>query len=118
MPRDLGDVELREPAFWILTALARGRRHGYGVIDDARRLSDGRVELRVATLYASLERLVADGLIAADGDEIHDGRVRRYFRITDDGVARLGLEADRLAASAAAARASLDAPRVHRAVFA
>jgi PadR family transcriptional regulator PadR len=102
-------AELREPAFWILTVLARGRRHGYGVIDEARQLSDGRIDLRVATLYASLDRLVDDGLILADGDEIHDGRVRRYFRITEAGSERLRLEAERLAASAAAARASLAA---------
>lgn len=114
----MASTELREPAFWILTVLARGRRHGYGVIDDARQLSDGRVDLRVATLYTTLDRLVADGLILADGDEIHDGRVRRYFRITDEGAARLGAEAERLAASAAAAKASLSAPRAQRAVLA
>jgi PadR family transcriptional regulator PadR len=104
-------TELREPAFWILTVLARGRRHGYGIIEEARQLSNGRVDLRVATLYTTLERMVVDRLITADGDEIHDGRVRRYFRITDLGEETLRVDAERLAAKASAARASLKVAR-------
>lgn len=109
---------LREPTFWILTALARGRRHGYGMIEDVRAQSSGNVELRVATLYSALDRLADEGLIEVDGDEIHEGRARRYFRITGAGLERLRVEADRLASSAAAARASLDAAGGQSVVFA
>ena len=43
----------------------------------------GESELKVATLYAALERLEREGLVAVDGDEAVDGRLRRYFRLTD-----------------------------------
>jgi PadR family transcriptional regulator PadR len=113
----MSPLELREPAFWILTVLARGRRHGYGIIEEARRLSGGRVVLRVATLYTTLERMAADQLIAADGDEIHDGRVRRHFRITDLGEETLRVDAERLAANTSAARAALKVARGQQVAF-
>ena len=99
--------ELREPTFWVLTALAGGRRHGYALIQEASDLSDGRVQLKVPTLYAALERLGEQGLVAPDGDELVDGRTRRYFRLTDEGAARLSTEVARMQASARAAAARL-----------
>jgi len=45
-------VTLREPTFLILTSLASGPRHGYGIIQDIADLSDGRVRLRAGTLRA------------------------------------------------------------------
>ena len=50
-------TELRDSTFWILTVLSQGRRHGYALMQEARELSDGRVDLKVATLYAALDRL-------------------------------------------------------------
>ncbi|WP_085370270.1 PadR family transcriptional regulator [Leifsonia sp. NCR5] len=99
--------ELREPTFYVLAALADGRKHGYGIIKDTVELSGGRISLNVGTLYSALERLSGDGLVARDGEEVVDGRLRRYFRLTDDGAALLAEEADRLAARAASARERL-----------
>ena len=99
--------ELREPTFFVLAALAGGRKHGYAIIKDARDLSGGRVTLNVGTLYSALERLSGDGLVARDSEEVVDGRLRRYFRLTDDGAALLAEEADRLEARAASARERL-----------
>jgi DNA-binding PadR family transcriptional regulator len=99
--------ELREPSFWVLTALAAGRSHGYALIQETRSLSSGRVDLKVPTLYAALDRLRQQDLVAADGDEVTDGRLRRYFRLTDAGATRLSLEVDRLEANARAAKARL-----------
>jgi DNA-binding PadR family transcriptional regulator len=99
--------ELREPSFWILTALAAGRNHGYALIQETAALSSDRVELKVPTLYAALDRLRDEGLVANDGDEVIDGRLRRYFRLTDDGVTRLADEIERLEANARQARARL-----------
>jgi PadR family transcriptional regulator PadR len=48
-------------------------------------LSQGRVRLRAGTLYAALDRLVAEGLVVASGEEVVDGRLRRYYRLTDEG---------------------------------
>lgn len=98
---------MREPTFWVLTVLAAGRRHGYALMQEARDLSGGRVDLKVATLYAALERLVTEGLIAVDGDETVDGRVRRYFRLTDAGAERLASEVARLESNARQAASRL-----------
>ena len=92
--------EMREPTFFVLASLADGRKHGYGIIKDAETLSDGRVTLKVGTLYAALERLQADGLVAAAGDEIVAGRLRRYFELTDAGAASLQAESERQASNA------------------
>lgn len=102
-------AEMREPTFWVLTALTGGRRHGYALIEGARELSGGRVKLKVATLYAALDRLAQSGLVAVDGDEVVDGRTRRYFRLTDRGAAELAAEVARLQANADQARARLRA---------
>ena len=94
---------MQEPTFLIMTALAAGAQHGYGIMTDVTRISDGRVRLRAGTLYAALDRLKADGLVTSDHDEIVDGRLRRYYRITDTGTEQLATEVRRLRANAAAA---------------
>ncbi|SEG37106.1 DNA-binding transcriptional regulator, PadR family [Nonomuraea solani] len=87
---------MQEPTFLILTALAGGPQHGYGIITDVLRISGERVRLRAGTLYAALDRLEGDGLVAPEGEEIVDGRARRYYRLTPAGTARLAAEAERL----------------------
>jgi PadR family transcriptional regulator PadR len=100
-------AELRESSFWVLTALAAGRNHGYALIQETRELSMGRVDLKVPTLYAALDRLREQGLVALDGDEVVDGRLRRYFRLTDSGASRLSDEISRMEANARQARSRL-----------
>ena len=94
---------LQEPTFLILAALAEGPKHGYGVIQEVVALSEGRVTLRPGTLYGALDRLGEHGLVAPDREEIVDGRLRRYYRLTDEGAAMLEAEAERLATNARAA---------------
>jgi len=94
---------LQEPTFLILTALAAGAQHGYGIMTDVAQISAGRVRLRAGTLYAALDRLAAEQLIEVDREEVVDTRLRRYYRLTDDGALRLAAETDRLRANAAAA---------------
>jgi PadR family transcriptional regulator, regulatory protein PadR len=101
------DSEMREPTFLVLAALADGRKHGYALIGEAAKLSDGRVQLKVGTLYAALDRLAEHGLVEQAGDEIVDGRLRRYYSLTDIGVDRLEREAARLASNAQSAIARL-----------
>lgn len=100
-------ASLSQPSFWILTALASGRRHGYEILRETTDASGGRVSLKVASLYAALERLESEGSIAPDGEEIVAGRARRYFVITEDGAARLSAEVDLMERSARAARTRL-----------
>jgi DNA-binding PadR family transcriptional regulator len=73
---------MQEATFMILTAVADGAQHGYGIIGDVRDISGGRVRLRAGTLYMALDRLRADELIAVDREEVVDGRLRRYYRLT------------------------------------
>jgi DNA-binding PadR family transcriptional regulator len=94
---------LQEPTFLILAALAAQPMHGYGVIQEVSALSEGRVKLRAGTLYGALDRLVDQSLVAADHEEIVDGRLRRYYRLTDEGAAVLEAEARRLTSNAEAA---------------
>ena len=93
----------------ILTALAKGSQHGYGIIIDVQEISAGRVRLRAGTLYAALDRLVADDWVAVDREEVVDGRLRRYYRLTDQGAARLATEVDRLRVNTRAAETRLRA---------
>jgi DNA-binding PadR family transcriptional regulator len=99
---------MQEATFLILTALANGSQHGYGIIADVREISGGQIRLRPGTLYTALDRLRADELIGVDREEIVDGRLRRYYRLTPEGTKRLAAEAARLQAHAAAALTRLD----------
>jgi DNA-binding PadR family transcriptional regulator len=94
---------MQEATFLILTALADGAQHGYGIINKVRDISGGRVRLRAGTLYTALDRLRADQLITADREEIVEGRLRRYYRLTPQGTKVLAAEAARLHANATAA---------------
>lgn len=94
---------LQEPTFLILTALAAGPRHGYGVMKDVHDLSHGAVRLRVGTLYGALDRLAGEGLVEIDSEEIVDSRLRRNYRLTARGAQRLELEALRSRRQAEAA---------------
>ncbi|MBF4589439.1 MULTISPECIES: PadR family transcriptional regulator [unclassified Curtobacterium] len=107
----MSTTEMREPTLLVLTSLAGGRKHGYGLIGDAADLSDGRVRLKVGTLYAVLDRLLDQGLVAPAGEEVVDGRLRRYFELTDAGAGALDAEVRRIEANAAAARTRLAAWR-------
>jgi DNA-binding PadR family transcriptional regulator len=94
---------LREPTFLLLTALASGPLHGYAAIKEVAALSDDRVKLRAGTLYAALDRLTGEGLVMLDREEVVDGRLRRYYRLTDNGAALLAKEAEQLRRNASAA---------------
>jgi PadR family transcriptional regulator len=94
-------------AFFVLTALADGPRHGYGIVREVADLSQGRVKLKIGSLYGVLDRLAADGLIEPDREEAHDGRLRRYYRLTRDGRDALAEEADLRAATARVVRTRL-----------
>ena len=60
--------QMQEPTFLILAALAEGKKHGYALIAEASDMSEGRVQLRVGTLYAALDRLAKEGLVSRAGD--------------------------------------------------
>ncbi len=98
---------MQEATFLILTALAAGSQHGYGIITDVQEISGGRVRLRAGTLYTALDRLRSDELIDIDREEIVENRLRRYYRLTPNGSELLAEEAARLQANASAALSRL-----------
>ncbi|GHE29314.1 PadR family transcriptional regulator [Streptosporangium violaceochromogenes] len=100
---------MTEPAFLLLTALVDGPRHGYGIVQEIEKLSDGRVQLKIGTLYGVLDRLAADELVTLDREEAQQGRLRRYYRLTESGMRALEAEATRLAGNIESARRRLRA---------
>jgi DNA-binding PadR family transcriptional regulator len=94
---------LQEPTFLILTALAAGTQHGYGIMTDVASISGGRVKLRAGTLYAALDRLTNENLVEVDREEIVDARLRRYYRLTPQGAERLSDEVERMRRTSAVA---------------
>ena len=96
------DLAMREPTYYILTALLDGPLHGYGIIKRVEALSDGRIHLAAGTLYGALDRLVDLGEIELDREEQVSGRRRRYYRITSDGEASVAAEVGRMRAAIAA----------------
>ncbi|MFI2704359.1 PadR family transcriptional regulator [Cellulosimicrobium composti] len=99
---------MTEQAYLVLLALSGEALHGYAVIKTVRELSDGRTRLGAGTLYGNLDRLVAAGLVEAAGEEVVEGRLRRYYRATDTGRRAARAETLRLAELAERARRSLD----------
>jgi DNA-binding PadR family transcriptional regulator len=100
-------VAVTPAVFHILLALAPGKSHGYGIMQDVARLSDGEARLGPGTLYRSIQRMLVDGLIQelaiALHDEPDDDR-RRYYRLTPKGLAVAKKEALRLTRLADVAR--------------
>jgi PadR family transcriptional regulator PadR len=103
----MADRPMTGQAFYVLTALADSPRHGYGIVGEVAELSQGRVKLKIGSLYGVLERLAAGGLIEPDREEARDGRLRRYYRLTRDGRRALASEAELRAATARVVRARL-----------
>src|SRR5438552_12918233 len=68
----------------ILAVLAGEPLHGYAVIDELRRRSEGAFSLAEGTLYPVLHRLEADGLLSSAWSDA-SGRRRRVYRLTRRG---------------------------------
>jgi DNA-binding PadR family transcriptional regulator len=101
------DVELTPAAFQVLLALAAGESHGYAVMKYVESLSGGTQRLPAGTLYRTIGRLVADGLVEETAGEdptaAHDAR-RRYYRLTTVGRQAAVAHARRLSRMVIASR--------------
>jgi DNA-binding PadR family transcriptional regulator len=85
----------------ILVALASGEKHGYAIMRDVEELSDGRVRMGPGTLYGSVKRMLADGMIEetpSRPDPPLDDQRRRYYRLTGLGERVCAAELQRLEA--------------------
>jgi DNA-binding PadR family transcriptional regulator len=94
--------------FHILLALAAGEMHGYAIMREVAILSDGRMSIGPGTLYGSIKKMAAAGLIeesARRPDPALDDERRRYYRITELGRRVVMAEAERLSGLVREARA-------------
>ena len=73
----------------ILSLLTRASMYGYEIAATVHRDTDGAFTWREGSLYPSLHKLQADGLIIGKWEEKETGRKRRYYRITEKGKAAL-----------------------------
>jgi DNA-binding PadR family transcriptional regulator len=85
--------------FHVLLALADGDKHGYAIMKEVTRLTDGAVSLSAGTLYGILRRLESEGLVVEKDErpapELDDER-RRYYHLTEFGRRVARAEAERL----------------------
>ena len=94
-------IPLKPVELLVLSMLAAGDRHGYGIRQDIVDHTDGAIQLEAGNLYRTIRRLEADGLIdeserrpsVSDDDER-----RRYYRLTPFGRRVLAAELERLRA--------------------
>jgi DNA-binding PadR family transcriptional regulator len=111
-----GFLPLTPATLHILLALTGGDKHGYAIMQDVLRQSEGLYKLGPGTLYDNLQRLVRQGLVkelgARAGDE--DSR-RRYYRLTPTGSGVLSAEVSRLEGVVRDAKLQLRTVRPRRA---
>jgi len=92
MPRINSSLAPGQPltpaVYHILLALVDGDKHGYGIMKDVETQTSGRLKLGPGTLYGTIKRLLAAGLIA-EIDERPDPTLgderRRYYHLTTLG---------------------------------
>ena len=89
----MGNPALTEGVYYILLSLTDAM-HGYGIIQNTERLSNGRVKLAAGTLYGAINSLVEKGWIRTLGNDA-DSRKKQYI-ITDKGMGVLKEEISRL----------------------
>jgi DNA-binding PadR family transcriptional regulator len=100
-------LPLTPAVFHVLLAIAGGDAHGYAILKDVARRTEGRVVLSTGTLYGIIKRLTADGLIEERRRRppaARDDERRRYYRLTPFGREVAAAEAGRLAQLVATAR--------------
>ncbi|MGD9905110.1 MAG: PadR family transcriptional regulator [Vicinamibacterales bacterium] len=111
--RPADHLPLSVPVFQILLSLSDRDLHGYAIIQDIGTRTGGEVQLTASTLYAAVKRLLDGGLVEEVGAarSAGDDPRRRYYHLTDDGVAVARAEAARLARAVEMARRKRLVPR-------
>jgi DNA-binding PadR family transcriptional regulator len=91
-PRETREKEEQVPLtpamFHVLLALADEEMHGYAILKEVERRTDGKVRLSAGTLYGIIKRLNGEGWIVESSKRpaasLDDER-RRYYRLTEVG---------------------------------
>lgn len=103
----VSQLPLTEATFFILLSLSPGKKHGYIIMKDVARLSDGRITLGTGTLYGALGRLLDQGWIERVDEEQESGRPRKAYVLSDLGQRILSAETGRLQSLLSTARVRL-----------
>ena len=98
MKDDLKDSLPLSPAtFYILLALSDDDRHGYGIMQEVARQSEGKYKLGPGTFYDNLEKLIDHGIVKeVPRKSTNEDPRRRYYRMTGLGRNLLLAEVSRL----------------------
>jgi DNA-binding PadR family transcriptional regulator len=86
-------IALTEAVYYILLSLYEPL-HGYGIMQNAAKLSNGRVNLAAGTLYGAINTLLEKGWIRALPGETNSRR--KEYEITESGKSTIRNEIDRL----------------------
>jgi DNA-binding PadR family transcriptional regulator len=111
-------LPLTSPMLHTLVALADGDKHGYAILKEIERRTEGAVRLSAGTLYALLSRATADGLIVETDerpDLALDDERRRYYRLSPLGRRVAVAEIERLESIVEMAREKKLVPRPRQA---
>jgi len=108
-------IPLAPAALHILLALAAEDRHGYAIMKEVARQSEGSYKLGPATLFYNLQRLVDQGLVREMGQKASDtDSRRRYYRLNAAGRGVLAAEVKRLEGVVREAQIRLQEPNPRR----
>ncbi|MFN0103357.1 MAG: PadR family transcriptional regulator [Bryobacteraceae bacterium] len=94
---------MSEQVFLIMLSLAASPLHGYAIMTEIERLSEGRTRLGTGTLYGALKRLLQEGLVERM-EELNAPRDRVSYRLTALGRNSIQAEVNRIAQLAALSR--------------
>ena len=84
-------IPMSEASFLVLSCLLK-ENHGYGIMMDAKEMTDGRVTLGSGTIYTLLYKMENDGIIEAT----REVEKRKLYKITQTGMKLLRVEYDRI----------------------
>lgn len=73
----------------VLAILSEAESYGYAILKSVRDLSDGEIEWTDGMLYPLLHRLQRLGYVKTEWRESPEGRRRKYYSITEDGLSAL-----------------------------
>ena len=76
----------------ILSSLARGARHGYGIAQHLKRISSDVLDVGESSLYPALQRLLLNGWVSAEWGSSENNRRARYYKLTSAGRKQLAAE--------------------------
>ena len=96
MKKQIEAPPLTPAVFYILLALATGKKHGYEIMKQVKLDTNRQVKMGNGTLYGSLKRMLAEQLIADAGEQVaSDQERRKYYELTELGRNMLNAEMQR-----------------------